>query len=104
MREETGLIVRTGQVRFINEFFDSFRNTLMVDIWIDCHPENGDDFGEISMEHNREDDYICDLRWWGRDAFLSAGHRANDPLLKPEFWDNLEGIPGTVIYLGRWGK
>lgn len=102
MLEETGLQVRAGEVRFINEFFDLTNQTLMIDVWIECHPAEGDAHGEISMELNREDDYISDVRWWSREAFLGAGHRANAPLFKPEFWDNLHQHPGTVIYLGRW--
>lgn len=102
MLEETGLEVKAGDVRFINEFFDVHNQTLMIDVWIWCHPANGDAFGEISRHMNREDDYISDVKWWGREDFLNAGHRANAPLLKPEFWDNLHETAGEVIYLGRW--
>ena len=102
MMEETGLLVRAGAVRFINEFFDIHTQTLMIDIWIECHPAEGDTYGEITMEHNRHDDNISDVRWWTREDFFAADHHANAPLFKTEFWDNLHQKADDVVYLGRW--
>lgn len=102
MMEETGLHVRAGAVRFINEFFDIHTQTLMIDIWIECYPAEGDTYGEITMEHNRHDDNISDVRWWTREDFFAADHHANAPLFKPEFWDNLHQKADDVVYLGRW--
>lgn len=102
MYEETGLRVQAGRIRFINEFFDLRHQTLMADIWIQCHPAEGDQFGPVSMEHVREDDYIVDVRWWDKTAFLAADHNANAPLLRLDFWDNLHEDTLPTRHLGRW--
>ena len=102
MFEETGLAVNAGAVQYINEFFDLKNRILMLDIWIRCHPANGATFGPISMEHIRDDDYIVDVQWWEKTAFLAAEHNASAPLYRTEFWDNLHLQQGQTLHLGRW--
>lgn len=102
MWEETGLRVRAGAVRFINEFFDTVNRTLMIDVWIECRPAEGGEFGELSLDFQQHDDYITDVQWWEKEAFLHPERRANGALLHPLFWEHLHQPAGPVVYLGRW--
>jgi 8-oxo-dGTP pyrophosphatase MutT (NUDIX family) len=101
MLEETNLQVKAERICFINEFYHTATDTLMVDIWILCHPV-GDTWGEASLERVRADDYITNIAWWSKDTFLTPGRLANKPLYSLDFWDNLHAPAGPVRFLGRW--
>ncbi len=96
--EETGIKVRAGQVRFISEYANA--RVLQVTIWIECHPFEGDTFTEPTMAYVREDDYIRDVAWWSREAFIPDTLRSSS-LHKDEFWGGLHSPEGIVIYLGK---
>jgi 8-oxo-dGTP diphosphatase len=101
MYEETGLHVVAGPIRFINEFFHIETQTLMADIWIQCFPAGGT-WGEAHMDHVRADDFITDLAWWSKEAFLVPGRLANVPLYSERLWDHLHDPVGPIEHLGRW--
>lgn len=97
--EETGLLVRAGQVRYISEYISVEKSVLMLSLWIDCFPREGDDFGEPTLANTLEDDYITGIGWWSRDQLADQSHSA--ALQRDEFWAHLHLPPGQVIYLGR---
>ncbi|MEZ4920991.1 MAG: NUDIX hydrolase [Saprospiraceae bacterium] len=98
--EETGVSVRPGALRFVSEFLHHYSNTLMLELWIDCHPLEGDVFGAPHLNNLQASDGINSVKWWSYDSLQTQ--RVNRPLAKQSFWDNLTGPVQAVQYLGRW--
>jgi 8-oxo-dGTP pyrophosphatase MutT (NUDIX family) len=96
--EETGLRVRAGSLRFVSEYASS--DILQINVWIECHPDDGEEFGEPTTANTRDDDYIVGVEWWPRDA-LSEVQKAPAVLLKAAFWAGLDAPEGQVLHLGR---
>ena len=98
--EETGLPVRAGRLRFVSEFLHLATDTLMLEMWIDCHPAGSDAFGTPHLQNLQPSDGILDVQWWSEPALRAVA--ANRPLLHPQFWPQLSANTSEVLHLGRW--
>lgn len=101
--EETGLTVRAGTVRCLSEYLSVQKDILMLDVGIECFPVAAD-FGEPTLIHTRQDDYLVDVRWWTRAELATAGVRFNPKLGIDAFWDACNEPLGVVTPLGRWAE
>ena len=99
--EETGLHVTPGSLRYVSEFVFSQSELLMLELWIDCFPKNGEGFGIPRLGHTAESDGLLDVAWWKKDALLEQPS-VNVPLRNPVFWENLDHPDPGVLHLGRW--
>ncbi len=98
--EETGLHVKPGSILFISEFVSHVTQVMQISVWIECFPAEGTEFGEVTLEHTRPDDYLTNIKWWSKEA-LNLSPNKGSTLQNSDFWLSLEANTGAVCYLGK---